>query len=80
MTKNCSLSVKRVLVESSNGGGGCSGGGECPTVYELSDGSIAIQGFKLEAPLKDSVNLPLAEDMVMIPRDFLDKILKSFNS
>lgn len=80
MSKTSSLTILKVLVESSNGGGGCSGGGECPTVYELSDGSIAIQGFKVERSLKEAANVPGPEDMVVVPRAFLDHILSTLKA
>lgn len=66
----------RVLFHSGDGMQSCGKDGKCPTVYELADGQIGIQGFKSEEGLKSAIGVPTSEDLVVIPREFFEKILK----
>jgi hypothetical protein len=50
-------------------------GGLCPTVYEDSDGSIVIQGYKLSDEDRKKITTPDGEDAIRIPRAFFDQLL-----
>jgi len=46
----------------------------CPTVFEDSDGSIVVQGYKLSESDRKDIELPDTEDAVRIPRELYDAI------
>jgi hypothetical protein len=47
---------------------------DCPKVYELSDGRLAIQGDRADPELLASLNLPPHETMVIVPRSLLPEV------
>lgn len=58
------------------GSGTCGGGGGCPTMYETSNGDIAIQGYQVSLPNKAEIGLPGGEDVVTIPREFAEAMAR----
>lgn len=56
--------------------GGCSGG-PCPTVYKDSSGDYVIQGYKVEPSGRSGAIVPDHEDVVRIPKAFLDQYVQS---
>ena len=52
------------------------GGGECPTVYKTSRGTLVVQGYVFE-PGHAGVSLPSGEQMVEIPVALLAEYLHS---
>ncbi len=49
---------------------GCMGG-KCPTIYRAEDGSIIIQGYKVDDEVRGSVSPADNEDIVRIPAELL---------
>lgn len=52
----------------------CHDGINCPTIYELADGRIAIQGDKATAALLAEAGVPTHESVVIVPRSFLPEV------
>ena len=52
----------------------CNGGHDCPTIYELADGRIAIQGDKADPALLAEAGVPAHESVVIVPRSFLPEV------
>lgn len=50
----------------------CPNGIDCPKIYELDDGRLAIQGDRADAALL--ADLPPHESMVVIPRRLLPEV------
>jgi hypothetical protein len=53
---------------------GCPNGIDCPRVYELDDGRLAIQGDRADAALLAELGLPAHETMVIVPRSLLPEM------
>lgn len=49
----------------------CLNGLDCPKVYELSDGRLAVQGDPADAALLAEAGVPAHESMVIVPRALL---------
>ena len=73
----------RILVATKDGGEdvreGCGKTGNCPTVYEMENGDIAVQGFKSDAGVKVNLEVPDSEDLIVLPRTFFDKIIRKLS-
>lgn len=52
---------------------GCKNG-SCPTVYKDELGRIFIQGFTVKNEDKENFEIPSNEDIIEIPKEFLDSI------
>lgn len=52
----------------------CSGNHDCPTIYELADGRLAVQGDKADAALLAEAGVPDHESVVIVPRSFLPEV------
>lgn len=57
-----------------SGGNGCAGG-TCPTIYETNNNTFVIQGKILDQNEKKKLNIPIDEDVVEIPIEFLKSFL-----
>lgn len=53
----------------------CGGGGDCPTIYEAPNGSIAVQGYRPSAEERAALNIPDGEDIVLLPAEFFKKAI-----
>lgn len=49
----------------------CNNGLDCPKVYELSDGRLAVQGDPADAALLAEAGVPAHESMVIVSRALL---------
>lgn len=47
----------------------------CPTIYQTEDGSYVFQGFKVEEKVKADHQVPAGEDMIQVPKEFIDAFL-----
>lgn len=54
--------------------GACPNGIDCPRVYELDDGRLAIQGDRAEPDLLAHLGLPMHETVVIVPRSLLPEV------
>lgn len=63
------MNIRNLLRTSS-----CHDGINCPKVYELADGRLAVQGDKADAALLAEAGVPDHEAMVIVPRDFLPEV------
>lgn len=52
----------------------CHDGINCPTIYELADGRLAVQGDKADAALLAEAGVPANESVVIVPRSFLPEV------
>ena len=52
----------------------CHDGIDCPAIYELSDGRLAVQGDKADAALLAEAGVPAHESVVIVPRSFLPEV------
>ena len=55
----------------------CGNGGECPKILQSEDGDYLVQGYVLGNEVKDSTNAPCGEDLVILPKAFFERMLKS---
>jgi hypothetical protein len=55
-------------------GAECHNGVDCPRVYELSDGRLAIQGDPADAALLAEAGVPAHESVVIVPRSLLPEV------
>lgn len=53
---------------------GCPNGIDCPRVYELDDGRLAVQGDRADADLLAELGLPAHETLVIVPRSLLPEV------
>ena len=53
----------------------CSGG-SCPTIYETDRNTFVVQGYILTKEDKEKLSLPVNEDVVELPMDFLNAFIK----
>lgn len=54
--------------------GECSNGLDCPRVYELADGRLAVQGDPADAGLLAEAGVPAHESMIIVPRSLLPEV------
>ncbi len=47
----------------------------CPTIYRAEDGRYVIQGFKVKAEDRTGIPIPEGEDVVVLPKDFMEEFL-----
>jgi hypothetical protein len=52
----------------------CLNGLTCPTIYELADGQIAVQGAIASPELLAEAGVPGHESIVIIPRSLLPEV------
>ena len=52
----------------------CTNGIDCPRIYELDDGRLAVQGDRADAALLAELGLPAHETMVIVPRSLLPEV------
>ena len=52
----------------------CPDGINCPRVYELDDGRLAIQGNRADTALLAELGLPAHETLVVVPRSLLPEV------
>lgn len=52
----------------------CPNGIDCPRVYELDDGRLAIQGDQADPDLLAALGLPEHETLVVVPRSLLPEV------
>lgn len=64
----------RVLV---GGGEQSCAGGDCPTVYEASDGTLYVQGYVTTAEEVAGIRTPAGELVVRISRELFENIKAS---
>lgn len=50
--------------------------GSCPTVFDYDDNNYVIQGFICPIEVKNKLELPKNEDVVIIPKELIDKLNK----
>jgi hypothetical protein len=62
------MKVRKMLRDS------CPDGINCPRVYELDDGRLAIQGDRTDAGLLTELGLPAHETLVIVPRSLLPEV------
>ena len=55
----------------------CGSVGNCPTVYKAEDGDYIIQGYVLESDSKEQLNSTEGEDIVRLPKEFVEKMVES---
>jgi hypothetical protein len=55
-------------------GNDCQNGIDCPRIYELSDGRLAVQGDKADAALLAEAGVPAHETVVIVPRSLLPEV------
>ena len=60
-------------------GGTCGGGGDCPTVYQTPNGSIAVQGYKPSNEERAVLNIPEGEEVVILPAEFFQSALNKLS-
>ncbi|MFA7192013.1 MAG: hypothetical protein WC089_01800 [Candidatus Paceibacterota bacterium] len=70
------MDLKILCSESKELDGGTCSGSSCPTIYESSNGSIIVQGFKITNEERNTILIPQGEDMVVIPKSLIEKIIK----
>lgn len=51
-------------------------GGSCPTIYKTDDNTYVLQGKKMTDQEKIDLNIPVDEDIIELPADFLETFLK----
>jgi hypothetical protein len=49
----------------------CPNGIDCPKIYELDDGRLAVQGDRADPELLARLGLPAHETVVVVPRSLL---------
>lgn len=54
--------------------GACPNGVDCPSVYELDDGRLVIQGDKADRDLLATLGIPEHETLVVVPRSLLPEV------
>ena len=52
----------------------CPYGFDCPRVYELEDGRLAVQGDKADSALLAELGLPAHETLVIVPRNLFSEV------
>jgi hypothetical protein len=52
----------------------CHDGLNCPKIYELSDGRLAVQGDKADAALLAEAGVPAHETVVIVPRSLIPEV------
>lgn len=67
-----SLNPKEIKSKTGDGPSACLTG-SCPTIYKTENGDFAIQGFVLSSEDKQNLNIAANEDVVLIPKQLLDK-------
>lgn len=74
--------VRRRLGTAPSERGACSYGGDCPDVFELTNGDFAIigQDISLELTLPADAGRSAAERTVVVPRDVLLAALRDLSS
>ena len=55
-------------------GNDCHNGIDCPRIYELSDGRLAVQGDRADAALLAEAGVPAHETVVVVPRWLLPEV------
>lgn len=58
---------------------GCANGA-CPTLRLTDVGTVIIQGAKLPANRRESLNVPRHEDIVSIPREVFEDLLNQYRA
>jgi len=58
---------------------GCTGGGNCPTIYQTDDGRLVIQGNKVEAEECGLTSVPNGEGLVVVPIELLKQFFNKRN-
>lgn len=72
------MKVKVIHSSQDDGGLGCAGG-SCPTIYETDRGTILLQGCVLTAEDKRSLCIPQNEDVVEVPKEFIERFVAKGN-
>jgi len=49
----------------------------CPTIYQTPEGNYIIQGFKIKQAVKSEHGIPANEDMIELPKEFVQAFLAS---
>ena len=55
----------------------CGNGGACPTVYKAEDGDYIVQGYVLKSDEKETLSALNGEDIVRLPKEFVEKMVES---
>ena len=55
----------------------CNSIGNCPKVLQSEDGDYIIQGYVLESDSKEQLNSTDGEDIVRLPKEFVEKMVKA---
>lgn len=58
----------------------CGVSGACPTVYQLESGDVVLQAYKIEDTDKTTFNLPPEEDVLLLPKAFIELYLSSLKN
>ena len=53
---------------------------KCPTVLALEDGSVLVQGYKLNAEDTSFLDIPEGENVVHLPKDFIQQVKDGFKN
>lgn len=69
-------SVFRVLANTTADGTTSCGTGGCPTVYEIDDETLVIQGYEASA-MFDSAFVPDGENVVRVPKGLIRQLIAS---
>ena len=48
----------------------------CPTIYQTPEGNFIFQGFKISSSIKSDHGVPNNEDMVELPKEFVQTFLE----
>lgn len=52
--------------------------GACPALYLTDTGTVLVQGSKVSAKPRESLNIPEHEDVVAIPKEVFDALLAHY--
>jgi hypothetical protein len=51
----------------------------CPKVFKSEDGDYLVQGYMLKNADKDPLDAPEGEDVVRLPKEFFESMLKNMS-